>query len=252
MIDRLGPGRRPEGAASRGGGSQKWRSLLFLHWEVPVAPLQALVPEGLTVDTFEGRAYVGLVAFTMKDVRPSRRLPAVPTARDFHELNVRTYVHRGGRDPGVWFFSLDAASALAVLAARAFFHLPYFHARMHMRDEGDGRWAYRARRHWASDEEAAFEARYEVGDDRGTAAEGTLEHFLVERYLLFAETPRGALVRGQVHHRPYPLRRARVTELRESMVKAAGLRRPEDRVSELWSEGVDVEVFRLQRVERGA
>jgi uncharacterized protein YqjF (DUF2071 family) len=242
-MDRADPGRRPEGSPA---GLQKWRSLLFVHWEIPVRVLAALLPPRLALDTFEGRAYVGLVPFEMHDVRPSRLFPAVPTARRFEEVNVRTYVHVDGRDPGVWFFSLDASSALAVLGARAFFHLPYWHARMSTHREGD-RVSYRSNRRWEGDGPASLELEYEVGEDVPVAA-GTLEHFLVERYYLYAVTPRGALLRGQVHHVPYPVRRARVVELRESLLRAAGIDRPEARASELCSPGVDVEIFGLKRV----
>jgi hypothetical protein len=243
-MDRAAPGRRPEGSP---GGFQKWRSLLFVHWEVPVEILRAVIPPRLEVDTFEGRAYVGLVPFEMHEVRPSRFLPAVPTARRFEETNLRTYVHLGGRDPGVWFFSLDASSALAVLGARAFFHLPYWHARMHTERTGD-RVSYRSERHWEGGSPAGLHLHYEIGEDLGAAAPGTLEHFLAERYYLYALEGPGVLLRGQVHHTPYPLRRATIVDLQESLVEAAGLERPEERASVLYSPGVDVEVFGLKRV----
>ena len=243
-MNRASPGRRPEGSPA---GLQKWRSLLFVHWEVPVQALRALVPSPLEVDTFEGRAYVGLVPFEMHDVRPSRFLPGVPTARRFEETNLRTYVHHGGRDPGVWFFSLDASSALAVLGARAFFHLPYWHAKMHT-ERTDDRIVYRSQRHWEGASAAALDLQYDVGEELGAAVEGTLEHFLAERYFLYALTGSDVLLRGQVHHTPYPLRRARIVEMSESLVEAAGIERPEERASELYSPGVDVEVFGLKRV----
>jgi uncharacterized protein len=242
-MDRAFPGRRPDGSPA---GLQKWRSLLFVHWEVPAQVLRALVPPQLEVDTFDGRAFVGLVPFEMHDVRPSRFLPAVPTARRFEETNLRTYVHLGGRHPGVWFFSLDASSALAVLGARAFFHLPYWHAKMHTARTGD-RVVYRSERHWEGGSAATLDVTYEVGEELGPAAVGTLEHFLAERYFLYALTGSNVLLRGQVHHTPYPLRRARIAELDESLVEAAGIAHSEERASELWSPGVDVEVFGLKR-----
>lgn len=250
-MDRIAPSRRPDGAAA---GTQKWRGLLFVHWEIAgagLAALRELVPARLELDTFEGRAYVGLVAFSMREVRPLRALPAMPTARDFEELNLRTYVHLGGADPGVWFFSLDASSALAVLGARAFFHLPYWHARMAVERDGDGSTRYRSQRHWAGEGPAGLDVRYEVGEAIGPAAEGTFEHFLAERYYLYALTASDVLLRGQVHHTPYPLRRARVLDMTESIVSAAGLagggHDVNARASELWSEGVDVEIFGLKR-----
>jgi hypothetical protein len=107
--------------------------------------------------------------------------------------------------------------------------------------------SYRSRRHWASAAPATLEVDYETGDDLGVASEGTLEHFLVERYYLYAATSGGKLLRGQVHHRPYPIRGARIRSLDESLLAAAGLQRPDERASVLWSEGVDVEIFGLKR-----
>lgn len=246
-IDRVTPTQRPAGPPV---GSQRWRDLLFVHWEVPLPALRRLVPEPLAIDTFDGRAYVGLVPFTMRDVRPLRALPSVPTARDFHEVNLRTYVHLEGQDPGVWFFSLDAASTLAVLGARAGFHLPYWRGRIDRRDhEGGARSDYRLARLWPGDARATLDVSWERGAPLGPAKVGTFEHFLVERYILYAAAPRGRLFRAQVHHPPYGLHGARVTQLRESLVHAAGIEgRGEPIVSELWSEGVDVDIFPLERV----
>lgn len=210
-----------------------------------MAALRPLVPAALAVDTHDGKAYVGLVAFTMQDVRPSRYLPPIAGSAGFGEVNVRTYVHHEGRDPGVWFLSLDAQSVLAVLGARAFFHLPYYHAKIDTQRQGDTI-AYRANRHWAGGAPAALETRYEVGAETGGSEPGSLQHFLVERYVLYSVTPRGRLLQGRVHHLPYRVRHARVLEMKESLVAADGLERPESRASELWSEGVDVEVFGLR------
>ena len=125
-IDRISPTREPDRWPVM---RQSWRELLFLHWPIRPDQLRPLVPPQLDLDLFEGTAYVGLVPFTMTGVRPVG-LPPVRGISNFHETNVRTYVHRDGRDPGVWFFSLDAANRLAVYLARTFFHLPYYHARM--------------------------------------------------------------------------------------------------------------------------
>ena len=123
-IDRVTPTLEPNQQVVM---RQDWHHLLFLHWEIPPSELQALLPAGLDLDTFEGKAYVGLVPFTLTGVRPILT-PPLPWISSFHEVNVRTYVHRNGRDPGVWFFSLDASSSIAVAAARAAYKLPYFHS----------------------------------------------------------------------------------------------------------------------------
>ncbi len=110
--------------------AQRWHDLLFAHWPVPAAEVRVLVPAGVEIDTFDGVAWLGVVPFRMSDVR-LRGTPALPWLSFFPELNVRTYVVRDGK-PGVWFFSLDAGNIAAVAIARRWFHLPYFHASMHI------------------------------------------------------------------------------------------------------------------------
>lgn len=246
-MDRLAPARRPR---DRPAGFQRWRDLLFLHWEVPASALQALIPPELTIDTFEGRAYIGVVPFTMRDVSPWWS-PSVPGISNFHELNVRTYVHKDGELPAVWFFSLDAASSIAVIAARAGWHLPYHRASMDLSVEGSSV-RYRSRRLWPGPKPAEFAAAYQIGDSLGHAVPDTFEHFLVERYLLFAQSGRGREMElGQVHHAPYPIHRAEVTELSESMVSVLGLPAPSGAPHVLYSPGVDVDVFALRRASAG-
>jgi len=210
-----------------------------------MALLRPLVPASLSIDTFEGKALVGLVPFTMQGIRLAY-LPPVPGTTAFHETNLRTYVHRDGRDPGVWFFSLDAANALAVKVARARFHLPYFKARMRMHVQ-NARIEYASARLWPAPVPAALEATWTIGDALAPPAVGSFEHFLLERYILYAQSPRGALHLGRVHHAPYPARRARLEKLRESLFAAAGITGLGDPVSVLYSPGVDVDVFPLSK-----
>lgn len=217
-------------------GQQSWRDLLFLHWSFDPEVVRRLVPASLELDLYEGRAWVGLVPFAMEGVRPSWAPSAL--GFDFLETNVRTYVYAGG-DPGVYFFSLEAASWIAVAAARAQWSLPYYHAAMRMlKDEDHVRYETRRRRG-----DARMLVDYTIGEDLGPSAPDTFEHFLLERYYLFVEH-RGALYQGQVHHPPYPARRATVNELDDSLIAAAGLPAAEapPEVAH-FSEGVDVEVF---------
>ncbi|MEM7565301.1 MAG: DUF2071 domain-containing protein, partial [Pseudomonadota bacterium] len=127
---------------------QRWEELLFLHWEVNPDLIQATLPEGLKVDTFEGKAYLGVVPFFMRGVRPAF-LPAVPGISDFMECNLRTYVE-GPDGPGVWFYSLDCNQAIAVEVARSFFCLSYYHAEMSADWEDDGWLNYQTRRLYKS------------------------------------------------------------------------------------------------------
>lgn len=238
MIDRIAPTRRPAGPAD---GTQRWRKLLFAHWPVPLELVRPLVPSALELDLFDGVLYVGVVPFVMEGVRPSW-LPRVASF-DFLETNVRTYVtHRG--EPGVYFLSLEAESVLACLAARATFGLPYYWASMHRHEQGGVAW-YETERHLGGPARSTF--RYRVGEDLGISVPGTLQHFLIERYYLFVER-QSAILRGQVHHVPYPVRAAEVLSFDEGLMERAGLPKPSAPPLAHYSEGVDVEVFNLQRV----
>ena len=242
-IDRVAPTVRPDRRVVM---FQKWRSLLFLHWAVPPDEVRKLLPTGLELDLHEGTAYVGLVPFTMRGIRPVG-LPAVRWLSDFHETNVRTYVHIHGRDPGVWFFSLDAANPVAVAIARALFHLPYYHARMSLTHHPGGAITYRSTRLKAGASPAACHISGRPVGAVSPAEVGTLEHFLLERYYLYS-TRRGRLYRGQVHHSPYPAQAAETLDIEETLLDAAGLVRLPDRPLVHFAKGVDVEIFGLQAV----
>ncbi|MGE3911501.1 MAG: YqjF family protein, partial [Chloroflexota bacterium] len=178
-IDRITPTFRPSGLVV---GRQRWRDLLFLHWPVPVEALRPLIPRELEIDTYEGAAYIGLVPFWMTGVRPG--WAPERSAFRFLETNVRTYVHRDGRDPGVYFFSLEAGSAIAVAVARLQFGLPYYWAKMQLRRDGQ-QLTYRTRRLIGGT--ARSFARFEPGEYLGPSRPGTLEHFLIERYYLHVQ-----------------------------------------------------------------
>mgnify|MGYP002389407265 CR=1 FL=1 len=231
---------------------QKWRSLLFLHWPVDPQAVQPLLPSGLEVECFNNLAYVGLVCFTMRGIRPLG-CPAVRGLSAFHETNVRTYVRYQNRDPGVWFFSLDAANRLAVRLARKWFHLPYYDARMFLEREHSSAVGetssilYSAVRRWPGFDRASYQIRAQPTGPIAPARPETLDHFLIERYRLYAKTPR-ALCSGMVRHPPYLVQVAEVPLLEESLIAAAGLRRPPVPPIAHYSGGVDVDVFRLQHV----
>jgi uncharacterized protein YqjF (DUF2071 family) len=199
---------------------QRWTNLLFAHWPVAPTILRPLLPPSLTLDTFDGEAWVGVIPFHMSNVRP-RYVPPLPWLSAFHELNVRTYVRAGDR-PAVWFFSLDASNPLAVRAARAAVHLPYYDARMRMVVAANDSVSYRSDRTHRGAPAASFEATYQPEGAVYRAAPGTLDHFLVERYELVSMTPRG-LVHVRIAHPPWPLQRASARITRNTMGTAAGI-----------------------------
>ncbi len=209
--------------ASRGNqrpvGYQRWRNLLFVHWPMPLEALRPLVPRELEIDLFTGQAYVSLIPFLIDESRPIGVPPALATR--LLETNLRTYVR-------------------AVL--------PYFPAVMSMRSE-DSRTVYASRRRGAHD--ARLDVTWSVGEPMGTAVAGTRDHFLIERYNLYVAR-RAGLYRGRVRHRPYPLRRATLEHLSETVLSAAGLPAPAEPPLCHYSPAVDVDIFWLERVRRSA
>ena len=179
-----------------------WRDLLFMHWPLDAEALRPLVPPALSLDTFDGSAWLGIVPFRMTGVRP-RFLPAFKPLSDFPEINLRTYVTAGGK-PGIWFFSLDAHNPVAVRLARATFRLPYFDARMSCETSG-GEVRYSSERIHGGVPPAELAARYRPSGAPFECGTGTLENFLSERYCLYAADGRGIVRRGDVHHYLWPL-----------------------------------------------
>ena len=199
---------------------QRWHDLLFAHWRCPINALRPLIPTRLDIDTYDGHAWIGVIPFYMSGVR-MRGAPPVPTAHAFAEINVRTYVTLDGR-PGVWFFSLDCASMLAVIGARVGIHLPYFRAAMEITRHGDTV-GYQSRRWSIAGPPATFTGTYRASGPVSTAAPGTLDHFLTERYSLYASDGK-RIWRGDIAHAQWPLQSATATLERNSMIEAAGIR----------------------------
>ncbi len=198
--------------------TMSWHDLLFAHWPVRADELRALVPAALELDLWEGEGWIGVVPFHMTQVG----LPALnrlPWVSAFAELNVRTYVRRGGK-PGVYFFSLDAACCPAVLGARASFHLPYFWARIARSAEGAGV-RYDSRR--LAGPSASLRARYGPSGEQMLAAPGSFDDWLTARYCLYTTDASGRVHRGEIHHLPWPLQPAEAELDPTEQVRWAGL-----------------------------
>ena len=203
--------------------TQTWHDLLFAHWRIDAGALRERVPKEFPLDLYDGSGWLGIVPFHMTNVAP-RGVPSLPWISEFPELNVRTYVRVDDR-PGVYFFSLDAGSALAVQAARTLLNLPYYAAVMSVRRDGD-RVEYDSRR--SDDSPAAtFSANYRPVGDRFEAMRGSLEYFLTERYCLYNLDHRSAPYRLEIHHPPWPLQPAAAAFTGNTMADAAGLSLPE-------------------------
>lgn len=221
---------------------QNWGKLLFMHWRIDEESLRPLVPERLQIDTYDGSAWIGVIPFTMWNVRPSFT-PPVPWLSEFHELNVRTYVHYEGV-PGVWFFSLDANSSVAVLGARTVFNLPYFNARINLEQE-DKRIVYSSKRR--DEPPAAFNATWTIGERLAQSDPDSLDFFLTERYCLYSARDE-RLSRLRIHHRPWPLQTAMVQSYSSTMIESHGLQTPDGEPLLHYAEELEVDFWSPEEV----
>lgn len=224
---------------------QNWGKLLFMHWPVDEGALAPLIPAQLTIDTFDGKAWIGVIPFTMWGIRASF-LPPIPGTNAFHELNVRTYVHYRG-EPGVWFFSLDAANSLAVWGARTFYHLPYFNARMTLAQQGN-RIDYSSTREDSRGAPADFRGSWTIGEPLPRSEPESIELFLTERYCLYSSHA-GRLFQSRIFHPPWPLQSATIQSSQSTMISSLGIRQPETEPLLHYAESIAVDIWRLKQIQ---
>lgn len=223
----------------------RWCDLLFAHWLVDPPLVRTRIPQPLELDLFDGRAYLSAAAFQMQGVAP-RLLPNLPGFHSFPELNLRTYVTLDQK-PGVWFFSLDAGSKLAVRAARRFFYLPYFDATFKIANAG-GAIEYSAVRTHRGAVNAAFLAVYRPAGEVYRSATGSLDSWLTDRYCLYAANDAGNVYRGEIDHEPWPLQPATATVRVNTLGEWLGLRMkgPPDTVH--FAKSLDVHAWSVDRL----
>lgn len=225
---------------------QQWRDLLFLHWEYDPAVIQKTLPKGLFVDQFKGKAYIGIIPFSVPKVNV-KLLPAIPGISNFLELNLRTYVYDEAGTPGVWFYSLDANHYLAVQAAKTFFFLPYRYSQIHSFLNEEQQIEYSCHPYEA---QVILNYRYKGEGPYQTAEIGSLEFFLIERYILFVSKGDNLAI-GHVHHAPYKWCQPQVWQWDDRLFEVDGLARPQRPPDHLlFSPGVDVDIFALQDVSK--
>ncbi len=218
---------------------QRWRFLTFLHWRYEPDAIRSLLPRQITLDTFDGAAWVGLTPFLLTDLRLPFG-PSLPWISHFPETNVRTYVRGPDGERGIWFFTLEADRLPAVLGARALYRLPYRWAAMRV-EAGDGRAEYKSERNWPFGS-----ARTNIAVEAGepiTANE--FENFLTARYRLYTIGGNG-LRFAQIEHEPWPLHRGRLLRLEENLIERSGVPRPSGEPTCHYSPDIEVRIGRLE------
>jgi uncharacterized protein len=220
--------------------AQTWEDLLFAHWRAPADALRALLPDDLELDLYEGDAWIAVTPFRLTGLR-FRGLPPLPLISSFVELNTRTYVTVDEK-PGIWFFSLDASSELAVLAARHGYKLPYYRADIRAERRGK-RITYEARRTDRGGRRARFRASY--GPTVAVEPDPrSLAHFLTDRYCLYTVDSDGRLLRGEIHHPPWELHDAEA-EIDENTMPPPGVALAEETPLLHYSARQDVLIWSL-------
>jgi uncharacterized protein YqjF (DUF2071 family) len=219
---------------------QTWRDLAFIHYRIDKEVLRPRIPSDLTIDEYDGSAWVALVPFEMYDVMLGR-WPSIPPLRRFPELNFRTYVHGEGRG-GVWFFSLDTDCWPIVLGGRYLYHLPYFKAQMRHRAE-NGTIHFESRRTGGG---PRFVASYKPKGTLFFPKSGTFEQWMAERYCLYTLIS-GETHRLEVHHRPWPIQCAEVTDLSSDMLESELLSPLDPQAICHYSPGVEVVTFKARK-----
>ena len=202
--------------------TQRWNDLLFLHYALPPEIIRSLVPEALTLDTYQHRAWISVIPFWINHLRPPG-VPSLPWFSYFAEINVRTYVTHGNK-PGVYFFSLDASNLSAVWGARVFYRLPYWQASIKVKGRGGPRIEYISKRQHGP-KPAEFRCSYGPSSTKLQTRRGSLEHFLTERYCLYAHS-RKRLYRSEIHHLPWDVQEAKVELEENSMAQTVGITLP--------------------------
>jgi len=235
-VDRLSIRKRPDSLPLM---HQNWGKLLFMHWRIEERVLRPLIPAALEIDTYDGSAWIAVTPFTMWGIR-AYFLPPIPGTSAFHELNVRTYVHLNGV-PGVWFFSLDAANALAVWGARLSYHLPYHTAEMSLEQKGKTI-EYSSQR---IDSPAELHATWSIGEALPEPEPESLQFFLTERYCLYAAQG-DQLYRARIFHAPWSLQSATLLSLHSTMIESLGLPTPEGEPLLHYAEEIAVDIWSLK------
>ena len=233
-IDRLGIRSKPEGAHVI---EQNWENLLFLHWPIDEAVIRPLIPPALDIDTFDGKAWVGITPFRLTGLR-FLSLPPIPLLDSFDEVNLRTYVVHNGV-PGIWFFSLDASKILPALAARLFFNLPYFDSAIDCTAAG-GEFVFNMTR--TVGPAAHFKARWRQGQRLRAPDLESLAFFLVERYCFFALAA-DQVQMTRVYHHPWILEEGLVGHCDSTLLNAAGLQEPSEPPLVYFSKAVNVQIW---------
>ncbi len=231
-------GAEPEEKVSLPVMCQSWRDMTFLHWAYDPDVVERLLPDGLEPELWDGAAWVGLTPFRVERARPPL-VPPLPRFSYFPETNVRTYaIGPTGRD-GIWFLTLEVDSLITMVGARVGYGVAYRWAEMRV-ERHDDRLTYRSKGR-ACRQSVHHDITVEPGPPLAAAELSDLDHWLTGRWRGWARVA-GRVAEVPVQHQPWPLRRAKVVSLEETLLQSVGLPPPQDAPLAHFSPGVDAQL----------
>ncbi|RKQ34758.1 YqjF family protein [Oceanobacillus halophilus] len=192
---------------------QKWKNISFLHWPLSESQLRPFIPKQLTIDTYHGQAWVGMVIFEMESIH-LRGIPKYSITPNFSEVNVRTYVTYNGV-PGIYFLSIDVDNWASVTLAKRWYHLPYHSANISIEKSHES-YHYESIRHGQS--QIKGEGMIHPLPESYIADKDSLDYWLMERYRLYSINKKQSLYKADIHHKPWSLQKAETTIHRNTIL----------------------------------
>ncbi len=224
---------------------QRWRNLLFSHWPIPLETLRRHIPSELEIDTYQGRAYLGVIVFMIEGIH-LRGLSSLSLTPVFSEVNLRTYVHYQGK-PGVFFLSLDVGDWASYTIAKRWYRLPYKKALISFQKEGQS-FACQSVRKGTIDPPISFGVKYAPASEVYVPKEGTLDHWLTERYCLFSTNNGSNIYCGEIHHRPWPLQKAKADISKNTLFTPFRMEGSEGKPICHFSKGLDTLFWNIKKI----
>lgn len=224
---------------------QTWNNLLFLHWPISPKQLQPFIPSPLQIDIFNQYAWIGIIVFCMGGIYP-RGFSLKSLTPKFKEINVRTYVLLNGK-PGVYFLSLDVPDWASLTIAKRWYHLPYHPAKVSIQKE-EQTFHCLSIRNGKANSPISFNGKFKPISEVFFPQEGTLEHWLTERYCLYSTKTGDDIYCGEIHHRPWPLQIAEAEISHNTMFSPFEWDLSDVKPISHYAEGMDTLIWNIKRV----
>ncbi|MGG1677746.1 YqjF family protein [Neobacillus sp. NRS-1170] len=223
---------------------QTWKNLLFLHWPISLEKLRPYVPSSLQIDTYNGSAWLGVILFVIEGIYP-RGISSVSVTPKFPEINVRTYVQCDGK-PGIYFLSIDVQNWASLNIAKRWYRLPYYSSEISFQKEGQSFQCQSVRKGNANTI-ISFKGKYFPVSEVYFPKEGTLDHWLTERYCLYSSTNGVNIYCGEIHHQPWPLQKAEIEIVNNTLFTPFHFDLSEVKPTAYFSEGVDSLIWNIKK-----